>query len=122
MADDKDQSPPGAVPVAGGEQKAVPEPAPPFRYPTAEQAAPDTGPGETDPRAKAAALRKEAAQLESGLTAVPGTVQVKVAPPHALFEFAELAVSSDFTPVPAGRLATLEQAAANSGVTLITEG
>jgi hypothetical protein len=100
------------------DEQAVPEPVPSIRPPaTAQQAAAAAD----DPLARAAALRREAAQIEAGL-AGPAVVRVKVAAPHSAMQFGGLYVGPDFTPVPASRLTDLLQAAGRAGVTLITEG
>lgn len=97
---------------------AVPQPAPMIRPGTGSQPPADTA----DPRARAAALRAEAAALEASLEG-PGTVNVKVGPPHSQMLFGGFNLSADWpTPVPAARLADLRQAADRAGVQLITEG
>lgn len=91
-------------------QKAVPQPAP------------AAGQADGDPRARAAALRAEAAAIEAAL-ANAATVNVRVGPPHCEMRFAGYILTADYpTPVPASRLADLQQAAGTAGVNLITEG
>jgi hypothetical protein len=107
---------------AGTPQQAVPQPASVIRPPaTAEQARPAPPSDDSDPRARAAALRREAAAIEASLGG-PATVNVKVGPPHSELHFGGIYVGNDFTPVPMNRLAALQQAADSAGVNLITEG
>ena len=120
MADETTQAPTQAGQAPAPVQQNVPQPVSVIRPPaTAEQARP-APPGTEDPRARAAALRREAAQIEASLGG-PATVNVKVGPPHAELHFGGMFVGTEFVPVPAGRLASLQQAANDAGVTLITE-
>lgn len=76
-----------------------------------------------DPRAKAARLRAEAAAIEASLPAGPGTVKVKVAPPHHYFSFGAARLGPEYSEIPAAALAGVMQSAAEAGVTLtIQEG
>ena len=100
--------------------QAVPQPASVIRPPaTAEQTVP--APADDSPEAKVARLRGELAEAEAALPRKPGTVPVKVGPPHSEFHFGGVSVGNDFTPVNESQLASLQQAAARSGVELITE-
>lgn len=100
------------------DDKPAPQPAPAIRPATGQAQPADSG----DPRARAAALRAEAARIEAALEG-PGTVNVKVAPPHSEMRFGGYTLTADYpTPVPASRLPDIQQAAGQAGVTLITEG
>jgi hypothetical protein len=117
----KDQQPAAPVPQAGGVQQNVPQPTTMIRPPaTAEETRP-APPGTEDPRARAAALRREAAELEASAGG-PATINVKIEPPHSELHFGGTFVGNDFVPVPRTRLAAIQQAADNAGVTLVTEG
>lgn len=61
-------------------------------------------------------LRAELASAEAALPPEPGTVRVRVRPPHDSFTRGAVTVVRDFTPVPAGALAGLLGAAADAGV------
>lgn len=101
--------------------QAVPQPADVIRPPsTAAQTAPKVV-APDDPRQQIAALRAEADRLEETLPKTPGTVRVKVMPPHAEFHFGGVVVGSEFTPVNELQLSSLQQAASRSGVELATE-
>lgn len=107
MADAQDQT-------LAGTQKTTP----PVRAAAAQYAPADGG----DPRARAAALRAEAAAIEASLKSAE-TVNVRVGPPHSQMWFAGYILTADYpTPVPSSRLADLQQAAGIAGVNLITEG
>lgn len=68
-----------------------------------------------DPRDRAAELEAELAQIR--VAAVPGpTVRMRVLPPHDTFTRGSVTVGRDPTPVPAGFLALLQQAADEAGV------
>lgn len=75
---------------------------------------------QADPRARIdiEKLRAELAAAEAALPPPPGTVRVRVMPPHDTFTLAAVTVGRDFTPVPAGALTGLMSAAADAGVTL----
>lgn len=79
---------------------------------------PPAPPAGDDPRERAAKLRAELAMAEAALPPPPGTVRVRVMPPHDSFTVAGLTVGADFTPVPAGALTGLMSAAGDAGVTL----
>lgn len=63
-------------------------------------------------------LRAELAMAEAALPPVPGTVRVRVMPPHDTFTLGAVTVGPDFTLVPAGALTGLMSAAGDAGVTL----
>lgn len=107
-----------AAPQAQAGQ-VVPQPVSAIRPPaTAAEARPT---GDPDPRAEAAALRRRAAEIEASLGG-PATINVKIEPPHSELHFGGIYVGNEFVPVPRTRLASLQQAADNAGVTLTTEG
>jgi hypothetical protein len=85
--------------------------------PAAPSAGKQPPPGD-DPRERAEKLRAELAMAEAALPAPPGTVRVRVMPPHDSFTLAGVTVGPDFTPVPAGALTGLMSAAADAGVTI----
>jgi hypothetical protein len=124
MAEDtRDQQPVAPVPQAGGEQKAVPQPTVMIRPPaTAAETRPAPPSDDSNPLARAAELRRQAAAIEAAAGQGPPTVNVKIESPHSEMHFGGLLVGNEFAPVPRDRLAALQQAADNAGVTLITEG
>lgn len=73
---------------------------------------------EADPRERAERLRAELAAAEAALPPPPGTVRVRVRPPHDTFTLGGVTVGPGFTPVPAGALTGLMSAAGDAGVTL----
>lgn len=75
-------------------------------------------PSQPDPAERVGKLRAELAVAEAALPPAPGTVRVRVAPPHDSFSVGGVTVGPDFTPVPAGALAGLLGAAADAGVTI----
>lgn len=89
---------PSAAPPPAGKQ-AVPPPQ-------------DTG------RERIERLRAELAMAEAALPPAPGTVRVRVMPPHDTFTLGGVTVGPDFTPLPAGALPQLMTAAGDAGVTL----
>ena len=103
--------------------QAVPQPASVIRTPsTAEETRPAPPSDDSNPIARAAALRREAARLEQEAGAGTPTINVKIEPPHSELHFGGTFVGNDFVPVPRSRLAAIQQAADNAGVTLTTEG
>jgi hypothetical protein len=88
---------------------------------TAEEARPAPPSDDSNPLARAAALRREAAEIEASAGGPP-TINVKVEAPHESILFGGMYVGNDFVPVPRNRLSALQQAADNAGVTLTTEG
>jgi hypothetical protein len=122
MADETPQAP-AQQPAQPQQGQAVPQPQAVIRPPaTAAQARPAPLPEEESPRAKAARLRREAAEIERSLPQVEGTVRVRVNLPHSEFHFGGVHIGNEFVPVNAALLADVMQAADNSGVELITEG
>lgn len=102
--------------------QAVPQPASVIRPPaTAEQTVPAPAPADDSPEAKVARLRGELADAEAALPRRPGTIGVRVEPPHSEFHFGGVVVGNDFTPVNELQVPSLQQAAARSGVELTTE-
>lgn len=118
----RDQQPMAPVPQAGGPVQTVPQPASVIRPPaTAEETRPAPPSDDSNPLARAAALRREAAAIEEAAGG-PAMINVKVEPPHSEMHFGGLWVGNEFTPVPRTRLAALQQAADDAQVTLVTEG
>lgn len=72
----------------------------------------------TDALGRVEKLRAELALAEAALPVPPGTVRVRVMPPHDSFTLGAVTVGRDFTPVPAGALTGLLSAAADAGVTI----
>jgi hypothetical protein len=89
----------------------------PVAPPPAGKQPPDAT-AQDDPRERAEKLRAELAMAEAALPVPPGTVRVRVLPPHDTFTLAGVTVGPDFTPVPAGALTGLLSAAADAGVTI----
>ena len=84
-------------------------------------AAPPAGkqaPPQDDAQQRVEKLRAELAMAEAALPPVPGTVRLRVMPPHDSFTRAAVTVGRDFTLVPAGAVPELMSAAADAGVTL----
>jgi len=103
--------------------QAVPQPASVVRTPsTAEQTRPAPPGDDSNPLARAAALRREVARLEQAAGEGPATINVKIEPPHSELHFGGTYVGNEFVPVPRSRLSAIQQAADNAGVTLTTEG
>jgi hypothetical protein len=75
-------------------------------------------PSQDAPDERVEKLRAELAAAEAALPPPPGTVRVRVRPPHESLIHAGTFVGRDFTPVPAGALARLSAAAADAGVVL----
>jgi len=63
-------------------------------------------------------LRAQLAEAQAALPPEPGTVLVRVIPPHDSFTRGAVTVGPDFTPVPAGALPEILSAAAGAGVTI----
>jgi len=75
-------------------------------------------PAQPGPEERAEKLRAELAEAEAAIPAAPGTVRLRVKPPHDSFTVAGVTVGSAPTSVPARAVARLTGAAAKAGVTL----
>jgi len=106
------EQPSGSSPDAAA--KAVSQQAQAQKLPAVEQ--PD------DPAARALALRAEADKLDASVPAPPGTVRIKVEPPHSEFHFGAAHIGTEFSPVPEGMVPAVMQSAIEAGVTLTPEG
>jgi hypothetical protein len=63
-------------------------------------------------------LRAQLLEAEAALPQDPGTVRLKVMPPHDSFTVGGFTIGKDPVPVPAGATERLMSAAADSGVTI----
>jgi hypothetical protein len=63
-------------------------------------------------------LRAQLLEAEAALPPEPGTVRLKVMPPHDSFTVGGFTVGKDPAPVPAGATERLMSAAADAGVTI----
>jgi hypothetical protein len=70
------------------------------------------------PQDRADRLREQLAEAEAALPPAPGTVRLRVMPPHDSFTFAGHTVGKDPTAVPVGAVARLLGQAADAGVTI----
>jgi hypothetical protein len=73
---------------------------------------------EESPGDAVARLRAELAMATAALPPEPGTVRVRVMPPHDSFTVGGVTVGEDPTPVPAHALSQLMTAATDAGVTI----
>jgi hypothetical protein len=73
---------------------------------------------QADTLAWAAALRKQADELESSVPAAPGTSKLKVEEPHESFSFGAAWVGPDWTSVGDHLVPGVMQAAREAGVTI----
>jgi hypothetical protein len=112
MADEQADSQAGTVP------EAVDVIRPPS---TADQARPAPAPADDSPEGRVARARAELAEAEAALPRQPGTVNVKVEPPHSEFHFGGISLYGDYTPVSESMLSHVQQAADAAGVKLTTE-
>jgi hypothetical protein len=71
-----------------------------------------------DPQERVDALRAELTQAQAAIPPSPGTVRLRVLPPHDSFTVAGISVGEDPTEVPAGAVVRLMSAAADAGVTI----
>lgn len=74
-----------------------------------------------DPYGLALKLRAQATVLEAQAGMPDGYVRVKVEPPHGHVTYEGYTIGRDWTPVHAGKMTRLRQAAAEAGVTLTEE-
>ena len=88
---------------------------PPERVPQPDRAA-GKAPA---PQDRVEALRAQLAEAEAALPPEPGTIRLRVMPPHDSFTRGAVTVGRDFTPVPAGAVPELTAAADDAGVTLL---
>jgi hypothetical protein len=117
MADDQ-----AATQAATQAGQAVPQPASVIRTPsTAEQTRPAPAPAADSPEGRVAAARTVLAEAEAALPWQPGTIGVKVEPPHSEFHFGGVSLYEDFRPVNELMLPHVQQAADAAGVKLTTE-
>jgi len=91
---------------------------------TEQPAAPSPPAGKSPPAPQDAArervgkLRAQLLEAEAALPVEPGTVRLKVMPPHDSFTVGGFTVGKDPVPVPANATERLMSAAADAGVTL----
>jgi hypothetical protein len=88
---------------------------------TADQTRPAPAPADDSPEGRVAAARAALAEAEAALPRQPGTVNVKVEPPHSEFHFGGISLYGDYTPVSESMLSHVQQAADAAGVKLTTE-
>ena len=85
---------------------------------TPAPAAGKPAPEQPSPQERAEKLRAELAEAEAAIPPAPGTVRLRVKPPHSSFTVAGFTVGTDPTSVPARAVPQLTGAAAAAGVTL----
>lgn len=89
------EQPPGPPPVPAGKQQPPPT-----------------------PQERAESLRAQLAAAEAAIPPPPGTVRLRVMPPHDSFTVAGFTVGRDPTEVPVSASPRLMSAAADAGVTI----
>jgi len=89
---------------------------------TEQPAAPAAGKTPAAPqdaaRERIGKLRAQLTEAEAALPPEPGTVRVRVLPPHDSFTLGSVTVGEDLTAVPVHALSQLMSAAGDAGVTL----